>query len=194
MKVVRVLFRSLRDSIKSVFRNFSLSLASISCITITLVVVAISIILSYNVNNFTKLVEKDVTIVAFIDNTVDKDKISDIEILTIDNIEKKNVKFIDKMTISEEMMATSDVFKDIMQSWTEENTPVQNTYQIKVTDINLISKTADEIKDIEGITSVKYGEGMVEQLVSVFDLVRKGCIGIVIALIVVIFGIINSSI
>ena len=186
MKVVRVLFRSLRDSIKSVFRNFSLSLASISCITITLVVVAISIILSYNVNNFTKLVEKDVTIVAFIDNTVDKDKISDIEsqILTIDNIEKKNVKFIDKMTISEEMMATSDVFKDIMQSWTEENTPVQNTYQIKVTDINLISKTADEIKDIEGITSVKYGEGMVEQLVSVFDLVRKGCIGIVIALIV----------
>ncbi len=196
MKVVRVLFRSLRDSIKSVFRNFSLSLASISCITITLVVVAISIILSYNVNNFTKLVEKDVTIVAFIDNTVDKDKISDIEsqILTIDNIEKKNVKFIDKMTISEEMMATSDVFKDIMQSWTEENTPVQNTYQIKVTDINLISKTADEIKDIEGITSVKYGEGMVEQLVSVFDLVRKGCIGIVIALIVVTAFLIGNTI
>ena len=196
MKAVRILSRSLRDSFKSVFRNFSLSLASISCITITLVVVAISIILSYNVNNFTKLVEKDVTIVAFIDNSLDQDKISDIEtqILALDNIEKKNVKFRDKMDISKEMMDTSDVFKDIMSSWTNENTPVQNTYQIKVTNIDLISKTADEIKDIEGITSVKYGEGMVEQLVHVFDLIRKGCIGIVVALIIVTAFLIGNTI
>ena len=46
MKAFRILKRSIRDSIKSVFRNFSLSLASISCITITLLVVAISIVLS----------------------------------------------------------------------------------------------------------------------------------------------------
>ena len=69
MKALRIFTRSIRDSFKSVFRNFSLSLASISCITITLIVVAISIILSYNVNKFTKLVEGDVTIVAFIDNS-----------------------------------------------------------------------------------------------------------------------------
>lgn len=196
MKTLRIVSRSLRDSVKSVFRNFSLSLASISCITITLIVVAISIILSYNVNNFTKLVEKDVTIVAFVDNSVDKDKISDIEtqILSLDNIEKKNVKFKDKMDISKEMMDTSDVFKDIMSSWNEENTPVQNTFQVKVNDINLIGKTADEIKDIEGVTSVKYGEGMVEQLVNLFDLVRKGCIGIVIALIVVTAFLIGNTI
>ena len=196
MKTLRIISRSLRDSFKSVFRNFSLSLASISCITITLIVVAISIILSYNVNNFTKLVEKDVTIVAFVDNSMNKDKISDIEtqILALDNIEKKNVIFKDKMDISKEMMDTSDVFKDIMSSWDEENTPVQNTFQVKVNDINLISKTADEIKDIEGVTSVKYGEGMVEQLVNLFDLVRKGCIGIVIALIVVTAFLIGNTI
>ena len=67
MKAFRILSRNIRDSFKSVFRNFSLSLASISCITITLIVVAISIILTLNVNRFTELVEKDVTIIAFLD-------------------------------------------------------------------------------------------------------------------------------
>ena len=57
MKLLRMLSRSIRDSIKSVFRNFSLSLASISCITITLIIVAIAIMTSFNVQNFTKEIE-----------------------------------------------------------------------------------------------------------------------------------------
>ncbi len=187
MKALRIFSRNLRDSIKSVFRNFSLSLASISCITITLIVVSISVLLSYNVNNFTSLVEKDVTIVAFIDNDADEDKISEIEtkILELDNVEKKNVSFHDKKEISKEMMDTSEVFSDIMKDWSDDSTPIQNTYQVKVTNIDKIGNTAKKIQDIDGISSVKYGEGMVEQLVSMFDMVRKICIGIVVALIVV---------
>ena len=66
MKVIRMLFRSIRDAFKSVFRNFSLSLASISCIAITLIIVAVSIVASYNVENFTEKIEKDLTIVVFV--------------------------------------------------------------------------------------------------------------------------------
>ena len=187
MKTLRIFSRNIRDSFKSVFRNFSLSLASISCITITLIVVAISIILSYNVNKFTKLIEGDVTIVAFIDNSKNDEDIKNIkkQILALDNIQMKNVTYRDKMDISEEMMATSDVFRDIMENWTREESPIQNTYQIKVDDIKKIGKTAKEIQKIDGITTVKYGEGMVEQLVSMFDTVRKFCVYLVIALIIV---------
>ena len=74
MKAVRILSRNIRDSFKSVFRNFSLSLASISCITITLIVVAISIVLSQNVNNFAENVEKDVTIVVFLDVDIEPEQ------------------------------------------------------------------------------------------------------------------------
>ena len=49
MKLFRSMNRYFRDACKSVVRNFSLSLASISCITITLIVVALSIVLSFNV-------------------------------------------------------------------------------------------------------------------------------------------------
>ena len=78
MRTFRIIGRNIRDAFKGVFRNFSLSLASISCITITLIVVAVSFVLSYNVDNFTNLVEKDVTIVAFLDNELTDEQIDEI--------------------------------------------------------------------------------------------------------------------
>lgn len=196
MKAFRILGRNIRDSFKSVFRNFSLSLASISCITITLIVVAFSLVLSLNVNNFTKIVEEDVTIVAFLDVDIIEEQIDDVydQIISLDNVEVDNVEFRDKMDISKEMMDSSDVFESIMSEWTREESPIQDTYQIKVTDINLINKTANQIKDINHVDTVKYGEGMVEQLVSVFDIVRTGTIVAVIALIVVTAFLITNTI
>jgi len=187
MKAFRIFGRNIRDSFKSVFRNFSLSLASISCITITLIVVAIAIVLSQNVNNFTKIVERDVTIVAFLDVDITQDEIDDVydEIISLDNVQIENVEFMDKMDISEDMMSSSDIFERIMKDWNREESPIQDTYQVKVTDINLIKKTADEINEIENVDMVKYGEGMVEQLVSVFEILRTGAVIAVIALILV---------
>ena len=185
MRALRIINRSIGDSFKGVFRNFSLSLASISCITITLIVVAISIILSYNVNNFTTLVEKDVTIVAFLDVDIDdtgREKILS-EIKKLDNIE--SVTFESKTKISEEMMESSEVFKNIMQNWTPEENPLQDTYTVKVKDIEKIGDTAKKIGKLDKVNVVKYGEGMVEQLISVFDIVKNISIGMVVALIIV---------
>lgn len=185
MKAFRILSRNIRDSFKSVFRNFSLSLASISCITITLIVVSISIILSLNVNKFTKLVEKNVTVVAFLDLNVtdsDRDAISK-ELNKMDNVEK--ITFKSKQEISKDMMKSSETYKNILSQWSDSESPIQDTFQIKVKDINKIGDTAKKINSIEKVDIVKYGEGLVEQLVSVFDIIRKLSIGAVIALIVV---------
>lgn len=194
MKTFRIFYRNIRDSFKSVFRNFSLSIASISCITITLIVVALALVLSENVNNFAGLVEKDVTIVAFIDNSATQENLNIIEnkINNLDNI--ANVKFDSKMDIMEDMMESSEVFKNIMSDWTEEETPVQDTFLIKVNDIERIGVTANQIKEMEFVTSVKYGEGMIQQLISVFDVVRKISVIIVAALILVTAFLISNTI
>lgn len=185
MKAFRILGRNIRDAIKSVFRNFSLSLASISCITITLLVVSIAVILTLNVNNFTGLVEKDVTIVTFLDQGISDEHIDEIkkEIEKIGGIE--SIEFQDKMDISKEMMDSSDTFKSIMEKWTEENTPIQDTYLVKVINIDEIGSIAKKIEKLKYVESVKYGEGMVESLVAVFEVVKKIGIAIVLALIVV---------
>lgn len=194
MKTLRILSRNIRDSLKSVFRNFSLSLASISCITITLIVVSVSIILSYNVNNFAELVEKDVTIVTFLNVDITEEGRENVktEINKLDNID--TVTFESKTEISNDMMESSDVFKGIMENWTVEESPIQDTFLIKVKDIEKIGDTAKEIEKIDGVNIVKYGEGMVEQVISVFDIVQKIVVVVVIALVVVTSFLISNTI
>jgi len=185
MKAVRILSRNIRDSFKSVFRNFSLSLASISCITITLIVVAISIVLSQNVNNFAENVEKDVTIVVFLDVDIEPEQKDDVEDLIKKIDEVDTYTYQSKEQIKEEMMESSEVFQNIMENWDDESSPLQPTFQVKVKNIENIGEVADEISKLEYVSTVKYGEGMVEQLISIFDIVKNISIGMVIALIIV---------
>ena len=98
------------------------------------------------------------------------------------------------MEIAQDMMDSSEVFSNIMSGWTEEENPLQDTYLVKVKDIEKIGDTANEIKKIENVSLVKYGEGMVEQLVSFFDIVRKICIIAVVALIIVTAFLITNTI
>ena len=195
MRAIRILGRNIRDSFKSVFRNFSLSLASIICIIITLMVVSIAMILSFNVNNFTKAVEKDMTIVVFLNRDVSIERIEEIkdEIKVINNIE--SVSFQDKMEISEEMKDDSSDLGSLLEKYDDRETnPLADTFHIKVTDINKIEELAIELEKIEGIMSVKYGEGMVEQLVSVFDIVKRVSYAVVVALIIVTAFLISNTI
>ncbi len=193
MKIFRMLGRSIRDAFKSVFRNFSLSLASISCITITLVIVAVSVIASFNVENFTKKIESDLTIVAFMDNDSTSEDVDKVK----ESLEKiKNVDsytYEDKNQVKEDMSKESEVFKAVMDGWEDEENPLRDTFQIKVKDIEKINKTADTIKKLDKVAVVRYGEGYVEQLVSAFSSIEKVAYGVVIALIIVtVFLIINT--
>ena len=194
MKAIRILSRNIRDSFKGVIRNSSLSLASISCITITLIVVSISIILTYNVNSFADNVKKDVTIVAFMNVDITQEEKDDVleEIKEIEGIESYT--YQSKMDIASEMMESSEDLKTILSQYSEETSPLQATYLVKVKDINNIAKIAGKIEKIKGVDIVKYGEGMVEQLVSVFEIVKNISIGVVIALIVVTAFLISNTI
>lgn len=193
MKLFRMLGRSFRDAFKSVVRNFSLSLASISCITITLIIVAIAIMASLNINNFTEEIERDLTIVVFLDREATADDISIVkqELEKISNVDK--ITFISKDEVKKEMQQESEVLNKVLDGYTEDESPLKDTYQVKVKEIEKIKDTADKIKKINSVSVVRYGEGMVEKLVSAFDSVKKVTYGVVIALVVVtVFLIVNT--
>ena len=185
MKAIRILRSNIKESFQGVFRNFSLSLASISCITITLLLVGFSILLTENVNYFTKGVEEDMTVVVFLERKIDEETIGSVKtaIEQLDNI--KEIEFDSKNDVKVSMQQESEVFNSILAQYTEETNPLQDTYLVKVKDLNKIGKTAEEIKKIEHVDVVKYGEGSVEELIKIFDLVKKIMYAIVIALVVV---------
>ena len=193
MKLFRMLGRSIRDAFKSVMRNFSLSLASISCITITLIIVAVAVIASFNVQNFTKEIERDLTIVVFLENdTVTEDyEVIEQELNRINNIEE--ISFQSKTEVKEQMQQESEIFDKVLSGWDENESPLKDTYQIKVKNVEEIGQTAEAIKRIEKVSVVRYGEGMVDKLISAFGSIEKVTYGVVIALVVVtIFLIINT--
>ena len=193
MKLFRMLGRSIRDAVKSVIRNFSLSLASISCITITLIIVAIALIASYNVQNFTKEIEKDMTIVVFLESDTTKEDVKDIEkeLNSIKNVDK--YAYQTKQEIKEKMQQESEVFDAVLSNWDDEESPLKDTFQVKVKDVSKIKTTANKIERLDKVSVVRYGEGMVDKMITAFSSVEKVTYGIVIALVLVtVFLIINT--
>lgn len=193
MKLFRMFGRNIRDAFRSVFRNFSLSLASISCISITLIIVAVALLASLNVENFTKEIKEDVTIVVFVDRKVEEDEIEPIrkKLDNIDNI--STIEYKSKKQLREEMQLSSSILESTMKEWDETENPLKDTFQVRVKDIEKIEETAKAIEKIDGIDSINYGETMVNSFLSAFKVIEKGTV-IVVALLVVVtvFLIINT--
>ena len=185
MKGIRTVKRYFRDAAKSLVRKFSLSLASISCITITLIVVALSIVISYNVEEIASKIKQDVTMIVFIDNGATEDEVKQIgeEIKKISNVEE--VTFKSKEESASELAESDSTFNTVTQEWTDETNPLLDSYMIKVKDIEKIHDTANKIEKMDKIDTINYGEDMINQILPVFEVIDKVCIGAVIALIVV---------
>jgi len=192
VKANRVLVRSIRDSFKSVFRNFSLSMASVICITITLVLVALAIIVSVNVNHVTKTMEEELTIVVYVDKETSDDQINNIE----SKIKKigavKDIVYKSKEEWRLEMKSYSETL-EVTLDYLETN-PLLDSFIVTVNDTNDLAPTAKEIKAIEGIKSANYGEGMVEEIISVFDVIKTVTIVMVVSLILVTAFLISNTI
>ena len=192
MRACRIFFRSIRDAFKSVVRNFSLSFASIMCTTITLILVAVAIVAAANVQNATKLIEDELTIVTYLKKDVTEEQIENIK------TELKSYKYIDEVEFKSkdewklEMSNYDDSFKTVLD-YLDEN-PLKDSFVLKVNDVKKLSETSEYVKAVTGVDTVKYGEGMVEQVISVFDVVQKIVVVVVIALILVTGFLISNTI
>ena len=183
MKAIRILRRNISSAFKSVVRNFSLSIASVACTSITLILVAIAVVLTLNVNNFTKELESELTIVAYFeDGTSEEDIDATINtIKSLDGYESHEFKSKDDWKI--EMQETSSELDTALSVLTEN--PLLDSLVIKVTDATKLSETAKEIQGIEHIADAKYGEGMVDEVITIFRVVQNTMVVIVVSLILV---------
>lgn len=192
MKAIRVFLRSFREAFKSVFRNFSLSIASVTCTTITLVLVSIAILVSYNVNNVTKKLENELTIVVYLEREATEEQAKNLksEFEKISNVEKVTYKSKDEWKF--EMQNYSPTLNNTLSHLTEN--PLLDSYIVKVKNVKYMRKTADKIREYEIVRTAEYGEGTVDRIVGIFDTVKQITLVIVVALILVTAFLINNTI
>ncbi len=192
MKAIRILRRSIRDSFKSIFRNFSLSMASIICTTITLILVAISLFLSYNVRQITTTLEHELTVVAYFKRDVTEEQKIRIEndLKTMENVDEYRIK------TKEEWKAEMGKEQEILETTLDylQDNPLLDSLIVKVKDVNNLKGVAEKLRKYDFVENAEYGEGMVENIIGIFDVISVGTIAIVIALVVVTAFLISNTI
>ena len=155
--------------------------------------VAIALIASFNVESFTKEIERDLTIVVFLENDTTEEEIAELKNTFEDMPNVDSIEFESKQQVKEQMQQESDVFNTVLSEWDDEESPLRDTYKLKVKDATKISKDAKEIKEFDNVSSVSYGEGMVDRMISAFESIEKITYIVVIALVLVtVFLIINT--
>lgn len=193
MRMFRIIGKSIKDAFKSVFRNFSLSMASISCTSVTLILVAIALLITYNVQSITSDIEDVLTIVVFVDTNATEGDIENIKnaINFMSNVDEKKTKYNTQSDIVSSLKKDDDM-KEILEILND--APIQSTFVVSVKDVKKITETAKTIEKMDFITRVKYGENLVNKIVSMFDVVKNVCIVAVVALILVTAFLISNTI
>ena len=192
MKIIRIFVRNVRDAFRSVVRNFSLSLAAITGITISLILVALSMVITANVNNFTKTLEEELSIVVYLNEDVSAEMENEIysNISGLEGVEKATLKT--KEEWKKEIQSYSSEL-DATLSYLEDN-PLLDSVIVKVKDINSISYVASIIRNYDGVKSALYGEETVDKMIAIFDIVKKATLVVVLALILVTAFLISNTI
>ena len=194
MKLFRMIKNGIRDAFKSVIRNFSLSLASISCISITLIVVALALLVAFNVENFSNKVGDNVTIVTYLTLGVTEEEIKEFE----DNLSKnENVQEGWKKQTPEdrknELIKENDFLSSVGNLIDNENEVFHYRYDINVKDIKKIDDTKKELIAMNMVDSAEYGDETITRMINLFDFAGK--ISIVVAIVLMLvtsFLIINT--
>ncbi len=193
MKIFRIFARSLENAFKSLVRNFSLTMASIICTIITLTLVSLGLLISYNVREITHNIEKELTVVVFAEKDATNEEVEKLktDLEKIDNVE--SVKYRSKDDIKNEFK-NDDKWSSIVNTLGEDENPFQDSFELIVKNVRDINETVTTIKNMEKIDVVKYGENSVNELVSIFDAIKVGTIILVGGLVLVTVVLITNTI
>lgn len=194
MRIIRIINKSFKDAFKSVVRNFSLSMSSISCTAITLILVSLAILITYNVNSTTRNIEKSVTINVFLNYEISENDVNKFiaDVNNMKNINKDATKYVNSDEAKNELIAGDENLKSVFDVLGF--SPLQPKVVLKVNDVHEIKNTVEAIKGMDSVQSVEYSDTAVERATQAFDFLRKAGYVAVAALVVVTFFLISNTI
>lgn len=189
----RTIFRHFRESLKSLTRNGWMTFASVSAVTVTLILVGIFSVIMMNLNKFANDIENDVEIKVLIDIIKDPQQAEIAEDKLLNEIKKipgvQEVKYSSK---EEELDALVESYGDELDLF-EQSNPLRNVIYVKAKNPQETVKVAKKIEKLDNTYDVIYGEGKVDKLFNVLNTGRNiGLVLIIGLLFTAIFLIANT--
>ena len=186
--------RHIRESLKSLSRNAWMTFASVSAVTVTLILVGTFLVIMMNLNNFAANLENDVEIRVHVDVTADEagqktlsqeiEKIPEVESVTFSPKEKELESLVG--SLGEEEGQAFQLF--------EQNNPLNDVFVVKTDDPRDTSMVAKQIEKIDNAAKVRYGQDDVEKLFNVVEVSRNIGLALIIGLIFTAMFLISNTI
>ena len=176
----RTLQRHFRESIKSLGRNGWMTFASISAVTVTLLIVGVFTLIMMNLNKLADNIENDVEIRVHIDIFEDEVAMKEAEEKLIAEISNMpDVTEVVYSTKEQELEGLVKNFGDELSLF-EQSNPLYNVLYVKATEPERTAQVAQAIDKLDYTYSVQYGEGKIEKLFEYLSVARN--IGLVLIL------------
>ncbi|WP_230127384.1 permease-like cell division protein FtsX [Bacillus sp. CECT 9360] len=171
--------RHFRESLKNLNRNGWMTFASISAVTVTLLLVGVFFVIMMNLNHIAGNVEKDVEIRAHLDSAAsgqDQESIGN---------QIEQIPEVDTVVFSPKEEELTNLIEDLGEDGDafrlyEQDNPLRDVYIVKTKAPQDVIKVAEEIEGLTYIQKVNYGQGYVEKLFDVVNVSRN--VGIVLIL------------
>jgi cell division transport system permease protein len=190
---IKMIGYAVSEGLKNVWRNRAMSVASITSVAATLVILGIVFILIANINLMAQGAKDQFTsLPVYLKDSVSTSKAEEIgrEILLLDGV--KDIKYVTKDEALENYKKQWGKNASLLEGM-EEN-PLPNSYVVSLKDLVGANSVADKIKAIDGVEQVKSYRDVVDKILNITMLVRNVGISVIVALIAVSTMIISNTI
>ena len=185
----RTFGRHVRESLKSLKRNGWMTFASVSAVTVTLLLVGVFFMIMMNLSGLADSIENNVEIKVTLEPATSEENIVALK----EQIEEmKQVDSLEHSTKEEELDRLIGVLGKGMGLYKSSN-PLGDAFYVKVKDPQQIAEVAQTLKEYDYVEDSVYGEGTVEKLFNVLTTSRNiGAVLIVGLLVTAMFLISNT--
>ena len=189
----RTFRRHVRESFKSLGRNGWMMFASVSAVTITLLLVGVFFVIMMNLNNVATSIEEDVEIRVHIDVAATKENEQTLR----EQIEKipevDSVLFSPKEKELDQLMSSFGEEGDAFAMFEQDN-PLSNVFIVHTKNPTDTMNAAKKIEKLQFVGKVNYGQGSVEKIFEVTDFSRNVGIVLIIGLLFTAMFLISNTI
>lgn len=161
-----------KSAVKSVKRNFAMSISSATAVTVTLTLVMLFLVIAGNINEMSKKVESSVQIFVQIDPILAEDQYPTLEeeIKSIKNV--ANVKFSSKDEQFDTFIKSDDGGSEY-EMFRDDN-PLAAAYYIDATEGKYVKSITEKLKKMDGVMSASFGGDSATEMLDAFDSIRLG--------------------
>ena len=195
MKFFRYLHYGFRDTMRSLWRHKGMVLVSMLTVATMLVVLGATTLLAANSEFMTKNMEEELEIIVFLNEDVSREKALAMEPELQKLIGFKEAVFVPKEDALADM--SSQFEKTNLAEATGGNNPLPDAYKIKLEQMEQMEAAVAALNDKEKfpqIELVRYGQDMVENMISLTDTLEIVCIAVVIGMLFIALFLVNSTI